>query len=140
MGYVKEKLTPENCIKIQNDLANEVPKGLPDFWKKKAHVRGSMSGVPTDYETPLGVVSDYNYWVFDRERNFYAVRLTYVLEVKSIVLFLDGEIHLLETEPMSQVLKPLQIEGIEKGKNVKREAELAIDALYDGSYYFKEDM
>ena len=139
MGYVKERLTPENCVRIQNDLANETPKGLPDYWQKKAHIRGPVPGIPTDYETPLGVVSDYNSWAIDKERNCYIVSLTYVLEVTSILLFLNGEIHLLETEPMGQVLRSLQIKDIKKRKEVRQEVDLALDVWCDGSYYFRED-
>lgn len=139
MGYVKEKLTPENCIRIQNDLANEPPRGHPDVWQMQEHKKGPRPDCPTNYKTPRGELSTDDSWVVDRERNYYAARLTYVLELRTIVLFLDGEIYVLETEDKSRVLKPLEIEDADKQKIVEEEAEAAIDALYRGRYYFKED-
>ncbi|WP_250656916.1 hypothetical protein [Alkalimarinus coralli] len=139
MGYVKEKLTPENCIRIQNDLANELPTVMPELWQNKSHIRGPKPGVPQDYETPFGYISTNDPWVIDRERNYYAAWVVYVFEVKRILLFLDGEIYLLETEVKSRVLKPLQIEDISKRDRVKEEAKAAIKVLLRGGYYFKED-
>ncbi len=138
MGYVKEKLTPENCIRIQNDLANEAPNNS-ELWQIQEHKKGPRPDRPTNYNTPRGELSTDDSWVIDKERNYYAARLTYVLELRTIVLFLDGEVYVLETEDKSRVLKPIEIEDVDKRKVVIAEAKAAIRVLYRGHYYFKED-
>ncbi|WP_431689106.1 hypothetical protein [Hahella sp. NBU794] len=134
MNYILHRLTPEDCIRIQRDLNEDLPEHLSHL----ASVRGPKPGISSEYETPYGDVWHINSWVIDTTRNHYAVEIIYGFGVNRVLLYLNGEKHLLETEYQTRTLKPLAIEDNEKKNWVKSEAVEALDVLNRGMYYFDE--
>ncbi|MDG9671049.1 hypothetical protein ONV78_25130 [Hahella sp. CR1] len=134
MNYILHRLTPEDCIRIQRDLNEDLPEHLSHL----ATSAGPTPGISFEYATPYGDVCHLNPWVTDTSRNHYAVEIVYVLGVGRVFLYLDGEKYLLETEYQTRTLKPLAIEDNEKKNWVKTEAVEALDVLNRGRYYFDE--
>ncbi|WLQ15873.1 hypothetical protein O5O45_08095 [Hahella aquimaris] len=134
MNYILEDLTPESCIRVQDDLRDNWPEHLLDT----AHKRGAKPGISFEYATPYGDICHLSSWAIDRNRNYYAIEISYVLGVNRVLLYLDGEKYLLETEYQTRTLKPLAIEDSEKKNWVKSEAIKALSVLNRGMYYFDE--
>ncbi|AZZ92053.1 hypothetical protein EUZ85_15500 [Hahella sp. KA22] len=134
MTYHLYDLTPTDCIRIQNDLNEDLPERLSHL----ATSAGTTPGISFEYETSYGVVCHLNSWVIDTTRNHYVVEIIYGFGVIRVLLYLNGEKHLLETEYQTCRLKPLAIEDNEKKNWVKSEAIEALDVLNSGMYHFDE--
>ncbi|WP_431689103.1 hypothetical protein [Hahella sp. NBU794] len=135
MSYILERLTPDDCIRVQDDLRGD----WSDHLLETAHKRGAKPGISFEYATPYGDICHLNPWVIDRNRNYYATEISYVLGVGRVLLYLDGEKYLLETEYQTRTLKPLAIEDNEKKNWVKSEVIKALSVLNRGKYYFKDN-
>ncbi|WLQ15863.1 hypothetical protein O5O45_08045 [Hahella aquimaris] len=140
MSYILEDLTPESCIRVQDDLCDDWPNHWPDHLLETVHKRGAKPGISFEYATPYGDICHLSSWAIDRNRNYYAIEISYVLGVNRVLLYLDGEKYLLETEYQTRILKPIPIEDPLKKEKVTHEAKEALDVLNYGMYYFKEDI
>ena len=139
MSYVKERLTDERCLLIQQDLVNLPARGNQELWDLCAVKSGPYEMNPSDYQTPRGLLSTDDPWVYDRNNNFYLVRVTYVLEILSFVLFLDGKLYPIESKPKSRTMVSLELEDNEELEMVKKEFYRAMDVLMLSGYRFEDD-
>ena len=137
MGYITEKLTVEDCIKIQEDFSKKIPEDFSEFLKDLACERGAKYSDPAAFNTAFGEIYLENGWYIDRKRNCYSLSFIWEPGVKRVGLFVDGETFVLESYFRSDTLKPINIKDKNKLEIIKKEAESALDVMFNGFFHVR---
>ncbi|RDH42019.1 hypothetical protein [Zooshikella ganghwensis] len=138
MKYVREKLTPADCLMIQSAIVK--------YWNETEKDNVSVSGPISDnsrlYETPLGEITKGSDWIVDKINNSWLVLVdSGMLEITAFVLFFKGAIYPINSLYMSsfKLEKISYISNEEEISEVEKVAESCISKLGYMMEFYKGD-